>query len=171
MEEEQKIQRGKFSMIESFNVLIMSIAYIGLFFSAFFVQNPNYNEIVGFIGWVIWIFGLILAFSPNIVFKRHGGVPKGKSYMHTTKLVKDGIYGIIRHPQYTGGIVIAFAMCLILQTPLTYLLAIIAIVTAYLSMVFEETRLIEKFGSQYEAYKTEVPRANLLIGLIHKMRK
>lgn len=122
-------------------------------------------------GWIIWIFGLILAFSPNIVFKKRGGVSKGKSYIHTTKLVNDGIYGLIRHPQYTGGVVIAFSMCLILQTPLTYILAIIAMVTAYLSMVFEEKRLIIKFGSQNENYKTEVPRINLLLGLIRKLRE
>ncbi len=149
----------------------MSFAYIGLFFSGFISRNPSYNHIVGIIGWIIWIFGLILAFSPNIVFKRRGGVPKGKSYVHTTKLVNDGIFGVIRHPQYTGGMVIALSMCLIVQTRLTYILAIIAMITAYLSMVFEEKGLIVKFGSQYENYKAKVPRVNLLIGLVRKLRK
>ncbi len=149
----------------------MSFAYISLFFSAFIFQNPSYNQIVGIMGWIIWIFGLIRALYPNIVFKKRGGVSKGKSYIHTTKLVDDGIYGLIRHPQYTGGMVIAFSMCLIVQTPLTYILAIIAFATAYLSMVFEEKRLIIKFASQYENYKIEVPRTNLLIGLIRKLRK
>lgn len=149
----------------------MSFAYIGLFFSGFISRNPSYNQIIGVIGWIIWIFGLILAFSPNIVLKKRGGVPEGKSYIHTTKLVNDGIYGLIRHPQYTGGMVIAFSMCLIIQTPLTYNLAIIALITAYLSMIFEEKRLVMKFGSQYENYKTEVPRVNVLIGLIRKLRK
>ena len=149
----------------------MSFAYISLFFSGFISRNPSYNQIVGILGWIIWLFGLILVFSPNIVFKKRGGVAKGKSYIHTTKLVNDGIYGLIRHPQYTGGMVIAFSMCLIVQTPLTYILAIIAMATAYLSMVFEEKRLIIKFGSQYEYYKTEVPRINLLMGLIRKLRE
>jgi protein-S-isoprenylcysteine O-methyltransferase Ste14 len=167
-EEEQK---QKFNLIETTNVIIMSFAYIGLFISGFISQNPSYNFIVGGLGWIIWILGLILAFSPNIVFKRRGGVSEGKSYIHTTKLVSDGIYGVIRHPQYTGGIVISFSMCLILQTPLTYILAIIAIITSYLSMVIEEERLVMKFGSQYENYKAEVPRVNLFVGLIRKIRK
>jgi len=164
-------QKGNSSVIELITVIIMSFAYIGIFFSAFISQNPNYFEIIGFIGWVIWLSGLILAFTPNIVFKRHGGVPKGKSYVHTTKLVTDGIYGIIRHPQYTGGLIIVFAMCLILQTPLAYFLAIIAMITTYLSMILEEKRLIVKFGSQYEVYMVNVPRANLLVGLIRKFKK
>ena len=167
-EEEQK---KDFNLIEIINIAIMSFAYIGLFFAGLISRNPSYNQIVGIVGWIIWIFGLILAFSPNIVFKRRGGVPEGKSYIHTTKLVNDGIYGVIRHPQYTGGMVIAFSMCLIVQTPLSYILAIIAMVTAYLSMVFEENRLIIKFGSQYKNYKAEVPRVNLLIGLIRRLRK
>lgn len=164
-------QKKRFSKIETINVVIMSFAYICLFFSGLIFQNPLYNHSFGFMGWVIWIFGLSLAFSPNIVFKRRGGVPKGKSYIHTTKLVSDGIFGVIRHPQYTGGMGIAFSMCLIVQTPLTYILSIIAMITAYLSMIFEEKQLLLKFGSHYENYQADVPRANLLIGLMRKLRK
>jgi len=167
----EKEQKKDSNILEIFNVIIMSSGYIGLFFSGFISQNQSYYLLVGIMGWTIWIFGLILAFSPNIVFKRRGGVAKGKSYIYTTKLVNDGIYGLIRHPQYTGGMVIAFSMCLIVQTPLTYILAIIAMVTTYLAIVFEEKRLMIKFGSQYENYKNEVPRVNLLIGLIRKLRK
>ncbi|MFX1507368.1 MAG: methyltransferase family protein [Promethearchaeota archaeon] len=166
-----KSRKKKFSLIETVNVTIMSFAYISLFFSGFIQHNPFYNHVIGLIGWFIWISGLLLAFSPNIVFKRRGGVPEGKSYIHTTKLVNDGIFGVMRHPQYTGGMVIAFSMCLIIQTPLTYILAIIAMITAYLSMVFEEERLIMKFGSQYKNYQAEVPRVNFLLGLIRKLRK
>ena len=149
----------------------MSFAYIGLFFSGFITRSTPYDQIVGILGWIIWIIGCILAFSPNIVFKKRGGVTKGKSYVHTTKLVNDGIFGVIRHPQYTGGMVISFSMCLIAQIPLTYILAIIALITTYISMVLEEKRLVIQFGTQYEIYKTEVPRANLIIGLIRKLRK
>ena len=171
MNTSEKEQKKKFGLIETVNVTIMSFAYIGLFFSGFIYQNPFYNHFVGFLGWFIWILGLVLAFYPNIAFKRRGGVPEGKSYINTTKLVNDGIFGVIRHPQYTGGMVIAFSMCLIVQTPLTYILAIIAMITAYMSMAFEDERLIMKFGSQYENYQAEVPRANFFLGLIRKLRK
>ena len=149
----------------------MSFAYIGLFFSGFISDNQSYNAIIGILGWILWIISCIIAFSPNIIFKKKGGVPKGKSYVHTTILVNSGIYGIMRHPQYGGGMFIAFSMCLIIQTPLSWFLAIIAILTAYLSMIFEEKRLMEKFGQEYILYKLEVPRVNLFIGLIRRMRK
>jgi protein-S-isoprenylcysteine O-methyltransferase Ste14 len=171
LDKTEETQKVDFSLFETLNIVIMSFAYIALFFSAFIVQNPSYNQYIGILGWLMWLFGLILAFSPNYVFKKHGGVPKGKSYVHTTKLVDEGIYGIIRHPQYTGGIVIVISMCLILQTLVAYFLAALAITTSYLSMIFEEKRLNTKFGSEYENYQAKVPRANIILGLIRKLRK
>lgn len=171
MKIQKEEEKKKFSIIEKANVIIMSFAYIGLFFSGFLVENKFYNGTIGVLGWMVWIFGLLLAFAPNVVFKRRGGVKQGKSYIHTTKLVDDGIYGIIRHSQYTGGIVIAFSMCLIAQTWLTYLLSLIAISTTYLSMILEEKDLIRKFGSQYREYMKKVPRMNILLGLIRKLKQ
>ena len=164
-------QKPDFALFENVNLLIMSLAYLGLFFSGFIFPNPFYILVVGILGWIVWLFGLVLAFSPIIVFRRRGGIPKGSSFFHTTKLVNDGIYGLVRHPQYTGGMVIAFSICLIVQTPVSFIVAFIAIVTTYLAMVFEEQRLIVKFGSQYEAYKALVPRSNLLLGLLRHLRK
>jgi protein-S-isoprenylcysteine O-methyltransferase Ste14 len=166
----EQVQKTEFDKIETILIIIMSFAYIGLFFSGFISSNPSYNQVIGILGWIIWVFGLVLAFSPNIVLKKRGGVPKGKSYTQTTKLVTDGIYGLIRHPQYTGGLIISFSMCFIVQTLLTCLLTVITILCTYLSMVFEEKRLVIKFGSQYDNYQTEVPRANLLLGLIRYLR-
>ncbi|NHJ02409.1 MAG: isoprenylcysteine carboxylmethyltransferase family protein [Candidatus Heimdallarchaeota archaeon] len=166
----KKVQKRNFRLLELVNVTIMSFAYIALFFSGFLRPDQPYNYFIGSFGWIIWFLGLMLALSPNFVLKQRGEVPEGKSYIHTTKLVKDGIYGVMRHPQYTGGIVIAFAMCLIIQAILTYFLAVIALITAYLSMVFEEERLLIKFGLDYESYKAKVPRANFLIGFLRKVK-
>ena len=48
-------------------------------------------------------------------FRKKGGVKKGKSYIHTTKLVDTGIYSIIRHPQYVTFILWAIAGMLLFQ--------------------------------------------------------
>jgi len=56
------------------------------------------------LGWVVWAFGMVLVMAPIVMFPRRGGVAKNKSYVHTTQLVDTGIYAIVRHPQYTGGI-------------------------------------------------------------------
>jgi len=51
------------------------------------------------IGWVVWAFGMVLVMAPIIMFPRRGDVAKGKSFVHTTRLVDTGIYAIVRHPQ------------------------------------------------------------------------
>jgi len=42
--------------------------------------------------------GIIFGVLPVFEFRKKGGVKKGKSYIHTTKLVDTGIYSIVRHP-------------------------------------------------------------------------
>jgi protein-S-isoprenylcysteine O-methyltransferase Ste14 len=60
--------------------------------------------VLNIIGGVVFVFGMVLVMAPIIMFPRRGGVARGKSFVHTTKLVNTGIYAVVRHPQYTGGI-------------------------------------------------------------------
>jgi len=139
--------------------------------TGFLVQNNDKIMILYYIGWIIWVLAFILAFSPNFLFKKYGKVPKGKRYIHTTKLIDTGIYSIIRHPQYGGSLYVAFSLILIQQTPISIILGIICMITSYLSMVFEEGRVIPKFGEEYKEYMKRVPRVNLLSGLIRKSKR
>ena len=163
--------KTKFKWVETLNFILLSAAFIAIFVTGFFIQAEDMIMILHYCGWVIWVLACILVFSPNFLFKKHGGVTKGKSYVHTTKLVDKGIYGIIRHPQYGGGLYIAFSLILIQQTFVSIILAIVCIITSYLSMVFEDKDLVVKFGEDYEEYMKRVPRVNLLSGFIRKIRR
>jgi len=120
------------------------------------------------VGWVVWTAGMILVMAPIIIFPRHGGVPKGSSFVNTTQLVTTGIYSIVRHPQYTGGILAIF-----LTTFLWYphwlfaVLGVLGVVVIYLSCREEDQRLIKKFGDEYRIYMEKVPGMNFLSGLIN----
>ena len=59
-------------------------------------------------GGVVWAFGMVLVMAPIVMFPRKGGVGKGKPYTNTTRIVDNGIYSAVRHPQYTGGIYAIF---------------------------------------------------------------
>ena len=119
------------------------------------------------IGWTVWAFGMILVMAPIIMFPRRGRVPKGKSFVYTTRLVDTGIYAIVRHPQYTGGIYAIF-----LTTFLWYphwlfgVLGAIGVTAIYLSCREEDERLVEKLGDNYRAYMQRVPRMNLFLGIV-----
>lgn len=122
-------------------------------------------------GWVVWSFGMVMVMAPIVMFPRRGGVPKGKSFVNTTHLVDTGIYAIVRHPQYTGGIYAIF-----LTTFLWYphwlfgVLGIIGAAVVYISCREEDQRLIGKFGNDYLAYMKRVPRMNIFLGIVRLLR-
>ena len=119
----------------------------------------------------IWLIGMVLVIYPFIYFKRKGGVRKGSAYVHTTKIVTGGLYGIVRHVQYTGGILSIF-----IATPLLYphwifvLLGVPGIWLTYLGTKREDAFLIGKFGEDYRKYMKQVPGINILAGLYRRLK-
>jgi protein-S-isoprenylcysteine O-methyltransferase Ste14 len=123
------------------------------------------------IAWVVLAFGMVLVMAPIIMFPRRGGVHKGKSFVDTTRLVDTGIYAIVRHPQYTGGIYAIFLTTLLLYPHWLFgLLGAIGIIVIYMGCKEEDKRLIVKFGDDYKSYMQRVPRMNVFAGLIRLIR-
>lgn len=123
------------------------------------------------LGWVVWAVGMVLVMAPIVMFPRRGGVPKGKSFVHTSRLVDTGIYSVIRHPQYLEGMLSIFVATLLFYPH--WLFAILGIpgaATLYWSTKEEEKRLIERFGNDYRSYMQRVPRMNLILGTIRLWR-
>ena len=124
------------------------------------------------IGWVVWGLGMVLVMAPIVMFPRRGGVPKGKSFVSTTRLVDTGIYTIVRHPQYTGGVLAIFLTTLLWYPHWLFgVLGVIGTVVIYLSCKEEDRYLIEKFGDDYKRYMQSVPRMNFLAGVIRLLRR
>jgi len=135
-----------------------------------FIDVKSYPALI-IVGWVVWAFGMVLVMAPIILFPRRGGVPKRKSFVSTTRLVDTGIYAVVRHPQYTGGIYAIF-----LPTVLWYphwlfmLLGVAGIVVIYMSCREEDQYLIAKFGNDYAAYMKKVPRMNIFLGVLRLLQ-
>ena len=131
------------------------------------VLVTGHYQMAYFVGWVVWAFGMVLVMTPIIMFPRRGGVPKGKSFVNTTRLVDTGIYAVVRHPQYLGGILAIFITTLLWYPHWLFgVLGIIGAVIVYMSAKEEDQRLILQFGNDYIRYMQKVPRMNLLVGVI-----
>ena len=123
-------------------------------------------------GSVVWAIGMVLVIAPIIMFPLRGGVPTGKAFVHTTRLVDSGIYAVVRHPQYLGGILSIFV-----ATPLLYphwlfaVLGVPAVVILYSSAKEEERSLVEQFGNDYRSYMKRVPRMNIILGITRLWRQ
>ena len=123
------------------------------------------------IGCVVWVFGMVLVMAPIILFPRRGGVAKGKTFIHTTKLVDTGLYAVVRHPQYTGGIYAIFLTTLLWYPHWLFaVMGIIGSATLYLGARGEDKKLVQQFGDDYNNYMQRVPRMNIFLGLFRLIR-
>ena len=70
-------------------------------------------------------------------------------------LVSRGLYSWVRHPLYTGGLLLIW----LVPTMTLNLLTIFMLLTIYLVVgaKLEEKRLLEEFGDEYRAYQAQVP--------------
>jgi protein-S-isoprenylcysteine O-methyltransferase Ste14 len=74
------------------------------------------------------------------------------------RLVTDGLYGYVRHPQYTGLFIALFGEGII-HWPTVFsvgLFPLVVVVFAWLARK-EERDMVDKFGEDYQLYQQNVP--------------
>lgn len=137
----------------------------------FFRSSPNPIQLLQWIGWVLWALSIYFGWMSMREMKKKGKVPKGKSYMRTTKLVTTGPFSVVRHPQYLGMYLFPLSLALISQDWLIELLGALAILFNFLSTRDVDKEMVKKFGRPYEEYMKEVPGFNFILGLYRLFRK
>lgn len=74
------------------------------------------------------------------------------------RLVTDGVYARMRHPQYTGLFLIVFGEGVVHWPTIVSVAAFPVIVLAYTLLARKEERqMLEKFGDEYREYQRRVP--------------
>jgi protein-S-isoprenylcysteine O-methyltransferase Ste14 len=150
------------------SILFISQIVVGLYL----LSEISQNEVLAYIGVGLYVSsGIIFGALPVFEFRKKGGVQKGQSYIHTTKLVDTGIYSVVRHPQYVTFIMWAIAGMLLFQHWIVILLGIPIFPLTYIDLIKADKDAIAKFGDDYETYMKKVPRANFLLGIIRRFRK
>jgi protein-S-isoprenylcysteine O-methyltransferase Ste14 len=150
------------------SILFISQIVVGIYF----LSGISQNEILAYVGVGLYVFsGMVFGALPVFEFRKKGEVRKGKSYIHTTKLVETGIYSVVRHPQYVTFIMWAIAGILLFQHWAVILLGLPVIPLTYIDLIKADKDAIEQFGEDYAAYMKKVPRANFLLGVIRRFRK
>ena len=132
----------------------------------FVLRQPG-SAALRWVGWITWWTSAIFGWLPIFTLRRKGGVPKGKSYVHTTQLVETGIYAIVRHPQMgAAGLLMSLGLMLVTQHWISVVLGIPAMGLIYLDLLNADRRLVDKFGEAYRRYMARVPRVNFASGII-----
>lgn len=148
---------------------LLAVQIILVFICGIF--NEAGLDVVLYLGWMIWAISVVLGWMPIFILKRKGGVKKGNSYIHTTTLVKTGIYSIVRHPQYTAGILFSIALILISQSWLIAGIGAIVVPLSYVDILTTDKHEVEKFGDEYKRYMKNVPRINFILGIVRLLRR
>ncbi len=118
------------------------------------------------IGWLVTVVGLPFFLATAIYFPRKGKPQEGKSSMDVTAVVDSGLYGVLRHPQYLGCMLMMFASVLVSQHWISAVIGVPIAFWMYSEIPEEEEGLILKFGDQYRNYMERVPRLNIIVGLL-----
>ena len=75
------------------------------------------------------------------------------------KLVTGGLYRFVRNPMYVGGLLVLFGQALFFRSSSLLLYTLAWWIAAHLFIVlYEEPHLRSVFGTDYENYRTAVPR-------------
>ena len=149
------------------SILFISQIIVGIYL----LQDLSQIEIVAYAGVGLYFFsGIVFGMLPVFEFRKKGGVNKGQSYIHTTKLVDTGIYSVVRHPQYITFIMFAISGMLLFQHWIVILLGIPVLPFTYVDLLKADEDAIQKFGDDYKVYMKKVPRANFILGIIRRCK-
>jgi len=144
---------------------------VQIIFGTYLLSYISQIEILAYLGVALYVFsGFIFGMLPVFEFRKKGGVEKGKSYIHTNKVVDSGIYSIVRHPQYITFILFGIAGMLLFQHWVIILLGIAIIPLVYIDLKTADKEAIKKFGEDYKNYMKKVPRSNFLIGIFRLIK-
>ncbi len=83
----------------------------------------------------------------------------------TDRIAKTGVYSVVRHPQYLGGLLAHVGISFLLSALYSLLFTPLMVMLIYLISKKEEEELIKEFGEEFERYKQKVPM------LIPRLRK
>lgn len=145
--------------------LIGGIIYVVLFGPSLGLQALFY------VGWVVLVLGFLFALPSLIYFCKRGKPAEGRGIMYTTVLVESGTYGIVRHPQFLGVVLMMCASILVSQHWLFVLIGVPLIVSMSKWIREAEEHLIAKFGDDYKHYMEKVPRINFVLGVIRLLQR
>lgn len=127
-------------------------------------------EGLDWLAWAVWLGAILLLTLSMLTLRRRGGVPEDRSYVATAVLISTGVYGLIRHPQYPGWLLMHAVVPLFKPNALLAVLGMAGIACVVWFTLQEEAELLAKFGDSYRNYMQTVPRYELLAGAARQLR-
>ena len=147
------------SLLGSFLQILGFVVCIG-------IQRPVFVPLVNvsfFFQWFLGVISLALGFSGWwLIVRAHQYIrfkpPVRFEPAEPFRLVREGPYGVIRHPMIVGWFLLLFATGITVSSWTGFIMGIVFFVWGtYIHLIREEKILSDIFGQAFEQYRTDIP--------------
>lgn len=149
---------------------VAGVLLVADFVLMWFLDRSLHVPGLEYVGWALWLVAMVLLFWPMATLRRRGQVRQGKSYVETEALVEGGLYGLVRHPQYLGWLLMYGVVVLFNPNWILALISTLGAACVYGFTRQEDQLLVARFGEPYRRYMRTVPRFNLPAGILRRLR-
>ncbi len=159
----KNLLQGGFRFYRIVYSLLSTVGLLGLLFLNAVIRGElliNPQGIVRYLSLMLATFGVIIV---SRAFKEHDALSFIGFRQEGMKFSRSGILNYVRHPIYSGTILIVLGFFLFTPTTATLLSTVCIFAYLPIGIYLEERKLIQQFGDQYIQYKKEVP--SLIPGL------
>jgi protein-S-isoprenylcysteine O-methyltransferase Ste14 len=128
-----------------------------------YTELPYYTIIAASLAFLA-IFMILLG-----ILTSHRRWIKRKGTTNLNKFKNLMIFAYVRHPITLGIIIISFSLIFLINSILSNVLAIMAVISFFLSSYEKDSLFQESYGYPYRLYMKKVPRFNIIHGLIRSI--
>ena len=137
------------------------LTLIAYFILLFVLEIPPALKFLQYFGIVFFALGIVLLIlSLRSLLRNKSGI-----------LITNGVYALVRHPMYLGGMFLFLAMVCFLPHWIMALLVSLNLIVIYHFMFEGDQSNTNKFGEAYVQYMKQVPRMNMIIGIVKLLRR
>jgi protein-S-isoprenylcysteine O-methyltransferase Ste14 len=146
--------------------ILMSIVGIVFLLNMLLLSNvlvrtaPAIEELV-VLGWTLLVVGALFVILSVLTLRKKG----------ITSFTDSGVYGIVRHPMYVGGMMMFLSHIFFGQDWIIAVSTLVGVYCCYLLIQSEDQQIVEKFGDEYGRYMQTVPRTNFIVGIMRVLRR
>ncbi|MBN2186202.1 MAG: isoprenylcysteine carboxylmethyltransferase family protein [Dehalococcoidia bacterium] len=134
--------------------ILIGVGIAGIIFS--WPRLPFY-PLPNILGVILLVIGYVIHLGYSHKELKKGGVQAHRHSTQVRTLVTSGPYSRVRHPGYSGLILIYFGFALAFAVAWMLLPAAIFTILTCLSAIKEEELLEERLGKEYQEYARQVP--------------
>jgi protein-S-isoprenylcysteine O-methyltransferase Ste14 len=141
-------------------VVVILMLYVGLWFVGY--ADRRGIATLGLADLIRWIGAGLFALGVGLVF--WSGVALGRLYsgdvtlQERHHLVTDGPYRLMRHPRYSGGILLALGLSLTFDSWIGLIVSVVFVAIILFRIRDEEALMQREFGDEWDDYCKRTPR-------------